>query len=410
MRVTAWGNAQASPLVPLHGRDFSVCAETAPGLPHGAGRSYGDVCLNPGGMLWGMGAMDRFVAFDGQTGVLTCEPGVRLGEVQRMMIPRGWMLPVTPGTQAVTVGGAVANDVHGKNHVTAGSFGHHVLRLRLQRTDGSVIDCDAQTHADWFAATIGGMGLTGIITQVTLQLRPVRNNGMRLEQIPFATVEEYVALRDASSDWEYCAAWMDYPRGIFMRAVHVESYAGKPPRGWEVPLRLPVVNRVTVPMFNALYYRRAAKNPQVVHYAEVLYPLDKVGHWNRLYGAGGVLQYQVAVPKAMLQELLRSMHALGLRSWLTVVKEFGVYLPVGMMSFAREGMTVSIDLANNDRTLGMLQELDARVRELGGWLYPAKDARMAPEMFAASYPQLEAFLHYRDPGIRSGLSQRLMGW
>src|SRR5690606_7305602 len=185
----SWGRLQACEHQPVFLADLDsaksqILAETS-GLAYGMGRSYGDVCLNPGGTLWHTRGMDRFISFDAGSGVLECEAGVLLRDIQRLMIPRGWMLPVVPGTELITVGGAIANDVHGKNHHVNGSFGHHVRALTLVRTDGETLKCSASRHPEYLAATIGGLGLTGLITKAVIQLRPVKGPWLEAEHIPF---------------------------------------------------------------------------------------------------------------------------------------------------------------------------------------------------------------------------------
>ena len=196
----------------MHDRDSlaGTLADGVPGIAYGMGRSYGDVCLNPGGTLWSTRGLDRFIRFDRDSGLLECEAGVLLRDIQALAVPRGWMLPVTPGTRLVTVGGAVANDVHGKNHHGFGSFGDHLQGLSLVRTNGEIIECGPDQRARWFAATVGGMGLTGIISRVTLALRPVAGPWLDVESIPYGNLEDFFALADDSErDWEYTVSWID---------------------------------------------------------------------------------------------------------------------------------------------------------------------------------------------------------
>ncbi|WP_233583003.1 FAD-binding oxidoreductase [Candidimonas sp. SYP-B2681] len=229
VNMSSWGRLSADEhkVVPLV--DAATLAtqvqQSLPGIAHGMGRSYGDVCLNPQGTVWSTRALDHFIRFDDATGILHCEAGTLLRDIQRLFVPRDWMLPVTPGTQMVTVGGAIANDIHGKNHHVMGSFGDHVHSLRLLRTDGSVIDCAPQEHSDWFAATVGGMGLTGIIVQASIQLRRVAGPWLNTDTVPYANLDEFFQLADESeAGWEHTVSWIDCigarGRGVFMRANH----------------------------------------------------------------------------------------------------------------------------------------------------------------------------------------------
>jgi FAD/FMN-containing dehydrogenase len=397
-----------------------------PGLAHGMGRSYGDVCLNPEGILWQTTALDNFIAFDQETGRLSCEAGVLLRDIQRLAIPRGWMLPVTPGTQLVTVGGAIANDVHGKNHHVVGSFGDHILRIQLARTDGTVMECGPSLRADWFAATVGGMGLTGVIITAEIQLHRVVGPWLETETVPYANLGEFFSLADGSeAGWEYTVSWIDClrgagGRGLFMRANSVDGGNRMPPksRSMTMPIVPPIslINGLSLRPFNTAYFniKKMHAGSEVVHYESFFYPLDNLLEWNRMYGPKGFYQYQSVVPrevgqdavKAMLTEIARS----GSGSFLAVLKTFGNRLPAGLMSFPMPGVTLALDFPNGgDKTAALFARLDAIVREAGGRIYPAKDARMPRDLFEAGYPQMNEFLKYRDPGISSGLSRRLMG-
>lgn len=430
-RVSSWGRLSADPhhTVGLHDAarvDGVLAGSRLPGLAHGAGRSYGDACLNPAGLLWLTAGLDRFIAFDDVTGRLSCEAGVLLRDIQRLALPRGWALPVMPGTQLVTVGGAIANDVHGKNHHRCGSFGDHLVRLRLVRTDGSTLECGPGLRPHWWAATVGGLGLTGVITEAEIRLRRVPGPWLDVETIPFAGVREFLDLADGSeADWESTVAWIDclsgtQARGLFMRA-HPADTQDRPepsPRSLRVPCVPPVslMNRFSLRPFNALYFRRGRlqSGRSVSHYGAFHHPLDALQGWNRLYGPAGFFQYQSVVPRqsglaateAMLGEVARS----GEGSFLAVLKTFGGRASSGMLSFAQPGVTLALDFPNRGaRTLALFERLDAIVAEAGGRLYAAKDARMPRAVFEAGYPRLGEFLPFRDPGISSGLSRRLMG-
>lgn len=429
--ISSWGrlSSEEHEVVALSDRNqiqATLSKATLTGLAHGMGRSYGDVCLNPKGTLWITTGLDHFIAFNESTGRLVCEAGVLLRDIQRLVIPRGWILPVTPGTQLVTAGGAIANDVHGKNHHIQGSFGDHVQSLTLMRTDGEVIQCSPNDQADWFAATVGGMGLTGVITQAEIQLRRVAGPWLDTETIPYANLDEFFRLADDSEvDWEHTVSWIDCitgggGRGLFMRGnpTHTKERPAPEGRKLTMPIVPPVslVNRLTLRPFNMAYFHlkkwRAGKS--IAHYEPFFYPLDNLLEWNRMYGPKGFFQYQSVVPRhvgqdavqAMLKEIARS----GGGSFLAVLKTFGNRQPVGMMSFPQPGVTLALDFPNHgDRTHKLFERLDAIVREAKGRIYPAKDARMPRELFEAGYPRLAEFIQYRDQGISSGLSRRLMG-
>lgn len=430
MNIDSWGRLGAAPhnLRPLYdpGSAAPILAEGT-GLAHGMGRSYGDVCLNPGGALWATRGLDRFLEFDQEQGLLRCEAGVLLRDIQQLAVPRGWMLPVTPGTWFVTVGGAIANDVHGKNHHRQGTFGDHVQSLVLQRTDGQQLECNREVHADWLSATVGGLGLTGLVTEACLQLRPVTGPLLEVETHPFENLEQFYRLSEESEEsWEYAVAWIDcvHPRkrrGIFLRANHSQTPGvdqNEPVRQLGLPLTPPLslVNRLTLRPFNAAYYHwhRLHAGSSVSHYRSFFYPLDSIARWNRMYGPRGFYQYQCLIPgsdtQAVVEELISATSRARSGSFLAVLKTFGDRPAAGMLSFPAEGTTLALDFPNRgDDTLALFGRLDAIVESAGGKIYAAKDARMPRQLFESGYPGLAAFLDYRDPGVSSGLSRRLLG-
>lgn len=425
----AWGRLHCNPqtVETLHSEDDVTRAlARGPGLPRGMGRSYGDACLNPGGKLWSTLGLDQLIVFDRERGLLHCEAGVLLRDIQALAVASGWMLPVTPGTQYVTVGGAIANDVHGKNHHRQGSFGDHVVSLRLLRSDGRQVHCGPDVEEAWFRATVGGLGLTGVITEATVQLRPVAGPLLDTETLPFHTLAEFYRLATESEpDWEYTVAWVDCVgrrerRGIFMRANHSAETGTLPPpgRGFQLPFTPPIslVNRLTLRPFTAAYFhwQRWKCGPGRSHYQPFFYPLDAIREWNRMYGPRGFYQYQCVVPTNgaadAIEALLAETSKANSGSFLVVLKTFGERESAGMLSFPRAGTTLALDFPNRGAaTLDLFHRLDAIVAAAGGRLYAAKDARMPREMFESAYPALAEFLQYRDPGISSGLSRRLLG-
>lgn len=394
-------------------------------LPYGNGRSYGDSCQNDGGFLLTTRGLDRYIAFDADNGVIECEAGMLLKDVIEFALPRGWFVPVTPGTCFVTLGGAVANDVHGKNHHRIGTFGHHVLGFALLRSDGSERWCTPSENADWFAATVGGLGLTGLIRRVRLQLRRVPGPFLRGESLRFGNLSGFFDLsRDSDADYEYTVSWLDCAargkqrgRGVFMRANHAFAEGTTPGAGQlRVPFTppLPLVNRLSLRLFNTLYYHRpAARQADAVwHYRPFFYPLDGVLEWNRIYGPRGFCQYQCVIPpaaaKESLEEMLETIAASGSGSFLAVLKMFGEQTSPGLLSFVRPGVTLALDFPNGGApTLRLLETLDAITRKAGGAVYPAKDARMSAASFQQYFPRWNEFQRFIDPRFSSSFWRRV---
>lgn len=427
--ISSWGRLSQEQHKVIALNDHAQVAEqlnqASSSLAYGMGRSYGDVCLNPEGELWLTQGMNRFIEFDASTGLLTCEAGVLLYDIQRYFVPRGWILPVTPGTQMITVGGAIANDVHGKNHHVCGTFGEHVHQIKLVRTNGEIIECGPQEKKDWFSATVGGLGLTGIIVKATIKLKRVPSEWLNTETIPYSNLKEFFALSDDSeSNWEHTVSWVDCVstkgRGLFMRGNPTQANRASNVKNssFTVPFVPPVslVNRLSLKLFNTAYYQLKKLKPSssITHYQPFFYPLDNLLEWNRMYGPKGFFQYQCVIPpdvgmeavQAMLNEISRT----GEGSFLAVLKTFGNRQSIGMMSFPKPGVTLALDFPNQgSRTHKLFANLDAIVKETGGRIYLAKDARQPRELFEAGYPRLDEFINYRDPGISSAMSRRLMG-
>jgi FAD/FMN-containing dehydrogenase len=395
-------------------------------LPYGRGRSYGDCCLNAGGTLLATKRLDRFIAFDPVAGTLVCEAGTTLGEIIDCCLPRGWFLAVVPGTQHVSVGGAIANDVHGKNHHRAGTFGAHVVRFELLRSDGQRLHCSLDENPDKFRATIGGLGLTGLITWVELRMRPVASALLDVEEVPFASLDEFARLStDADQNCEYTVAWFDgcsyldgRLRGILSSARHVEEGDAtlaerRPGARLRVPFAMPgwVLGRATVRAFNALYHAAKRRHPRRrVRLEPFLFPLDVVRDWNLIYGRSGFMQLQCAFTEATgtsgVAQLLELTSRRGESSFLTVLKRFGPRPSPGMLSFPMPGITVALDFPNRPQTRSLLAECHAVVSANGGRIYCAKDAAMTPQAFAAGYPNWREFLPHVDPRFSSSFWRR----
>ncbi len=430
--MSSWGRLAAEPhevvaLTQRQGAGAAIAGSAPPGLAYGNGRSYGDVCLNPGGVLWATRGLDRFIDWNPADGVLECEAGVTLDEIIDLVLPQGWFLPVTPGTRFVTVGGAIANDVHGKNHHGQGCFGDHVERLTLLRTDGTEIVCGPDLEPGWFAATVGGLGLTGLVATARLRLRRVPGPWLDVESTPFGSLDAFFALSaEASARCEYTVSWIDCgamgqgrTRGIFLAGDHVASARAEPrPRSRRLPLTPPVslVNRATLPALNGLYFHanRLGAGRKLQHYGSFFYPLDGIREWNRLYGPRGFHQYQCVVPepgqREAMAELLGTVARSGAGSFLAVLKTFAARRGLGLLSFPMPGTTLAIDFAERGRsTLALFDRLDAIVAAAGGRLYPAKDARMPQSLFHSGYPRWHELEPFRDPGISSQFSRRVAG-
>lgn len=396
-------------------------------LPAGLGRSYGDVGLNHDNSLLLTRSLDRLLTFDASTGVLGCEAGVSLAEILEFAVPRGWFLPVTPGTKFVTLGGAIANDVHGKNHHVAGTFGRHVKRFELVRSDGTRIVCSPTQNPAWYAATISGLGLTGLIHWAEIQLKPIVSRKIRYRATKFHGLDEFMALSAEQRGAEYTVSWIDCvargkdtARGIFMSGDHSEAaepLKAMKQRKIDFPIDLPAaaLNRTTVGAFNTLYFHKQMSKTvsKLVDYEPFFYPLDAILHWNRMYGKQGLLQFQCVVPHESgieaIREMLKIINESGLASFLAVLKVCGDVAPPGMMSFPKPGITLALDFPIRElRTFELIDRLGIFTGEAGGRLYPAKDARMTGEQFRHFYPRWEEFAAYIDPKFSSSFWRRVM--
>jgi FAD/FMN-containing dehydrogenase len=426
----SWGNI---PKVQQTCLDQTWRSQTLPGvktlLPFGQGRSYGDVCLNDQGYSLATGRLNRFIHFDREQGILSAEAGITLAEILQLTLPAGWFLPVTPGTKFVSLGGAIANDVHGKNHHKAGSFGRHVRAFELLRSDGQKLICTAEENSDWFSATIGGLGLTGLITQAELQLKKIDSPAIVQKTRRFENLAEFLRLsEETEADWEYTVAWVDcmakgkqLGRGIFSMGNHATAATpGIKPEvlqpKFSMPFNAPgwLLNQYSVQLFNQLYYHLPRKRDSTVHYEPFFYPLDKIANWNRLYGKRGFYQFQCVVPldkaEAAIEEMLQHISKSGQGSFLSVLKRLSNIASPGMLSFPRDGITLALDFANRgESTRHLLADLNEITDRHGGAIYPAKDATMTNASFINAYPGWQKFSEYMDPHFSSSFWRRVTG-
>lgn len=387
-------------------------------LAFGNGRSYGDTCHNDAGILADMRAHGRIISFDLSTGVLEAESGAMLSDIIEHASPHGYFPAVVPGTRHVTLGGAIANDIHGKNHHRRGTFGCHVTQLSLLRSDGREYLCSPERNAKLFRATIGGMGLTGLITTASIRLMRVPSLAVEENIVPFGTLSEYFELAARADEAnEYAVAWVDQlagkGRGLLLTGNHARGRpqpAGAGRRRLSVPFDLPVtvLNRPFVKAFNAAYRLVKTRGPdqRVSAYGSFFFPLDGLGNWNRFYGAAGLYQHQSVIPAEAaplaVPELLRRTRDAGHASFLTVLKRFGDIRSPGLLSFPRAGYTLTLDFPNcGAKTLKLLAALDEITVQAGGAVNPYKDARMGPQTFAASFPRWRELESMRDPAFMS---------
>ncbi|WP_034388837.1 FAD-binding oxidoreductase [Hellea balneolensis] len=396
-------------------------------LAHGMGRSYGDSGLNKGGVIFQTTRQNHILDFDTQTGIIKARAGITLEEILRVSVPQGWFLPVTPGTKYVTLGGAVANDVHGKNHHKVGSLGAHIMRLSLTRSDRKTVICSPRTQKKLFNMTIGGLGLTGFINWVEFKLKPIESSYLETENIPYTSLDEFFSLSEESAKWPYTVAWIDcfapkskQGRGIFTRAkfsnygaldIHRDDHIAT----WPFVTPALFLNRFSITAFNFLYrWRPGARMKGRSHYDSFFYPLDGINHWNRLYGKAGFFQHQSLIPlersKEGIGDLLDIIKESKQGSFLAVLKLHGPEYSPGTMSFCRpgKGVSLALDFANKgQKTRQLLERLDACVLKHNGRTYPAKDGRMSAQTFQTAFPQWTKLEAMRDPKFSSSFWRRV---
>lgn len=407
-------------------------------IARGLGRSYGDAAQDAGGLVLDCTALAPSLRIDPSAGTVTCSAGLSLDRLMRDLLPLGWFVPVTPGTRHITVGGAVAADVHGKNHHADGSFGNALLSLTLVLPGGSVVTVSPDDDPELFWATVGGIGLTGVVTEATFRCIPVETSRMLVDTQRTANLDEtFAVMTETDAQYRYTVAWIDLiaqgsamGRSVLTRGDHapvsaLRGRAARDPLAFDPRVRLTappwapsgLLNRFTVQAFNEMWFRKApaSRTGEVQGLAAFFHPLDGVAGWNRLYGSRGFVQYQFVVPfgaEDTLRGIVSELSSARVASFLAVIKRFGPGNS-GLLSFPVPGWTLALDIPNGDRRLAaMLRSFDAAVAAAGGRVYLAKDATLDPAALERMYPRLEEFRKVRarvDPDgvLRSDLARRL---
>jgi FAD/FMN-containing dehydrogenase len=415
-QIANWGNYPAiesdEKSFSFHEQLLNIVKDADTFIPRGNGRCYGDASLADHTIS--TLKFNNILSFDPQNGMFECQSGLTLDHVLEVIVPKGWFLPVTPGTKFITVGGAVGSDVHGKNHHVDGSFSNHIIEMDVVIASGETVTCSPKINSDLFEATCGGMGLTGMVTRVKFQLKKIESSFIAQKQVKAENLEEVIRLFEEYKNYTYSVAWIDclkkgknFGRSILILGEHAklnelnEKQKSAPlqlPKKMQItfPFNLPswVLNSFTVKAFNFLYYTKNTKKElnNLVPYEPFFYPLDAILHWNRGYGKKGFVQYQFVLPlqaKQGLIEILQRISDKGLGSFLAVLKVFGQQESI--ISFPKEGYTLALDFPVRDGLFEFLDELDQVVLKYGGRLYMSKDARMKPEVMTAGYPELSKF-------------------
>lgn len=419
MKISNWGKY---PVIDSDFKQFSSISELRQLVSNnntiiarGLGRCYGDSALSQ--TIISMLRYNRILAFDEQTGCITCESGVSLSDILTFFVPKGWFLPVTPGTKFVSVGGAIASDIHGKNHHIEGSFSNHVISIDLMLGNGSVVTCSKTENSDLFWATCGGMGLTGIILQATFKLKRIETAFIKQETLKARNLDDAMAIFEASEEFTYSVAWIDclskgnsQGRSIMLRGEHallrdikhvVNPLALPRKQKLLVPFDFPsfALNSHSVKAFNFIFYHKAHNKPKesIIDYDTYFYPLDSIHQWNRIYGKRGFTQYQFVLPKENskqgLKEILTKISNSGQGSFLAVLKLFGDQND--LLNFPKKGYTLALDFAITPKLFPLLEELDKVLLNNGGRLYLTKDVRMSPDFFRKSYANSSRFIELK---------------
>lgn len=406
--ISNWGNypkIKAQVLEPKSLPELkNSLLENSSVITRGNGRCYGDAALSQN--IISTLKLNKFLAFDREKGILACQAGVLLSDILEVIIPKGFFLPVTPGTKFITVGGALAADVHGKNHHKEGCFSDHVISFELMNERGEIIICTRDQNADYFWNTIGGMGLTGIILSCKFWLKSIETAYIRHEAIKAKDLDEAMDLFENAHSWTYSMAWIDclqkgkyLGRSIVMLGEHAHLHELSPveqanplfpkkKRKLNVPFSFPslTLNTYSVKAFNFAYYNKQTQRhiKKIVDYDSFFYPLDSIHNWNRIYGKNGFTQYQFVLPKNVshqgLKEILQTIAKSGQGSFLAVLKLFGKNNPLAFNSFPIEGYTLALDFKINKNLLQLIKHMDKIVKKYDGKVYLAKDAFSSKEL------------------------------
>jgi len=379
-------------------------------IARGAGRSYGDSAIAES--ILETRYLDNFIEFDHVNGLLKCEAGVGIADVLKTIVPKGWFLPVVPGTRFPTIGGAVAADVHGKNHHLDGCFSEFVLEFDLLTAGGEIFSCSRSNNPEIFRATCGGMGLTGIILSITLQLKQIPSTYLRESTLVASNLEQVFELFEEHSNVPYSVAWLDCVATNAKQGRSIVSlgefendgtHQDKPATNISIPFHTPglLLNRHSISAFNMAYFnlKKHGKNNKQVHFNDYFFPLDGIKNWNRLYGKKGLIQYQFLLPletaKEGIKHVLSRLKSSGNFSFLSVLKKFGK-ANENWLSFPFPGYTLTLDFKFQERLLPFLDELDKVIIDHGGRLYLAKDSRMSKETFQKCYPRWQDFVEVKQ--------------
>lgn len=409
MKICGWGKYPVIDAKILLPQTHVDCLKFLKGnqivLPRGMGRSYGDSANNS--TVIQTSYQDHFIEFDLSTGVLTCEAGISIREILSLIVPKGWFIPVTPGSGFVTIGGAIASDVHGKNHHQSGTFSEHLISFELMLGSGEIISVTKEVYPDLFMATCGGMGLTGIILSVCFKLKPIQSSQIIQSTIKTNCLEEVCEQFEENHFSTYSVAWIDclakgkqFGRSLLMLGEHAQDgvLELEKQKIHNLPLDVPqsLLNNYSIKTFNALYYHRAFTKIKIkaIPFEPYFYPLDMIGNWNRLYGKAGFVQYQFVLPRAVgvkgMRQILKVIVDSGKGSFLAVLKVFGA-ANENFLSFPIEGYTLALDFKISDETIQLIKRLDSMVIEMGGRIYLTKDALMSEACFKKTYPRWEQF-------------------
>lgn len=438
MLLSGWNNYPSVNCEAVRPEKYALLKDLeSPYIARGVGRSYSDAAVNSKGIVVLMERLDRFISFDPESGIVRCEGGTTLEEILNVFVPRGWFLPVVPGTEKATVGGSIAADVHGKNHFYAGSFGRYVQDISLILPDGSAKTCSSSLESELFWATVGGMGLTGVIGEASIQLTPIESAYISVSHTPVENLDSlFQKMETACLEKKYAVAWInpsvkgtERGQGIVMTGDHAsreqalaqfsDPYKLEKEKSRSLPFSFPSwgISSSAVNAFNALYMNinKHKTSPYLTDYRSFFFPLDKISNWNQFFGKKGFIQYQFAVPLKEAQTAISSILEETAKSdftcTLAVLKRFGPGGD-GLLSFPIEGYSLALDFPFSERILGFLNRLDSIVLKHHGRIYLAKDVRLPEEHLPAMYPKLEEWKKIKaridpDSKIVSNLSRRL---